>query len=462
VNFNKKLIVIAFVGTILAIFWQELNTYYLQHTDSNRFGMIQTADEASYLAPPVNYLSKGVWTDNSDGITRFYQRPPGYGSIYMICTLILGKYAMLGIKIIQILGYFFSILLIGKISILLLPKQKLALTAALITALLPMYSGFMYYTLTEGITPVLTLWTIYSCLNFNPSKKPFPVIVSTSLLILVRPQMILLPFLFIVYQLLKRERKLAIFIAIGLIPFALWQLRTFSISKEIPGIHPIYSSQNNTLFRPSHEAMTNLFRIWESDGEQFHSAIAAIKNNKLDGALSAVPIEFHAEVKPLLAEYERVLNSKDAFKSREYLAAEKKLIKHTNAVINSLKKENKFLTHIKTPLESARYLLSKSQMNLYIFQDPLRGNPFIELLRILSVILINLGFLAAFMLFFRFKFDELMVLSAFTCLTFFYLIYIQRLNEERYLTPFLPLLLICLLHGFDTIKNIIQTRFFVK
>ncbi len=461
-NFNKKLIVISFVGTILAIFWQELNTFYIQNIDSNRFGMIQTADEASYLAPPINYLSEGVWADNSDGITRFYQRTPGYGSIYMICTLILGKYALLGIKIIQILGYFFSILLIGKISILLLPKQKIALTAALITALLPMYSGFMYYTLTEGITPVLTLWTIYSYLNFNSSKKPFPVIVSTSLLILVRPQMILLPFLFIVYHLLKRERKLALVITLGFIPFALWQLRTFSISKEIPGLHPIYSSQNNTLFRPSHEAMTNLFRIWESDGEQFHSAIAAIKNGKIDDALSTIPLQFHAQVKPLLAEYERVLNSKDAFKSREYLAAEKKLIKHTNAVINSLKKENKFLTHIKTPLESASYLLSKSQMNLYIFQDPLRGNPFIELLRILSVILINLGFLAALMLFFRFKFDELTVLSVFICVTFFYLIYVQRLNEERYLTPLLPLLLICFLQGFDTIKNTVQTRFFIK
>jgi hypothetical protein len=274
--------------------------------------------------------------------------------------------------------------------------------------------------------------------------------------------MILLPFLFIVYHLLKRERKLALVITLGFIPFALWQLRTFSISKEIPGLHPIYSSQNNTLFRPSHEAMTNLFRIWESDGEQFHSAIAAIKNGKIDDALSTIPLQFHAQVKPLLAEYERVLNSKDAFKSREYLAAEKKLIKHTNAVINSLKKENKFLTHIKTPLESASYLLSKSQMNLYIFQDPLRGNPFIELLRILSVILINLGFLAALMLFFRFKFDELTVLSVFICVTFFYLIYVQRLNEERYLTPLLPLLLICFLQGFDTIKNTVQTRFFIK
>ena len=175
-----------------------------------------------------------------------------------------------------------------------------------------------------------------------------------------------------------------------------------------------------------------------------------------------MPIEFHAEVKPILVEYERVLNSKNDFKSRKYLVAEKKLIRHTNAVINSLKKENKFLTHIKTPLESARYLLSKSQMNLYIFQDPLRGNPFIEFLRILSVILINLGFLAALMLFFRFRLDVLTVLSVFICITFFYLIYVQRLNEERYLTPFLPLLLICLLHGFDTLKNTVQTQFFIK
>lgn len=458
-SFNKKLIIIAFVGTLLAITWQEINSSYLNETESLRFGMIQTADEASYLAPPKNFLSNGVWADNSDGITRFYQRSPGYGSIYLICKVLFGKYALLGLKVIQIIGYFLSILLIGKIALKLLPTDKIALLTALVAATLPMFSGFMYYTLTEGITPLLTLWSIHSYINYDKNKKPFQLIVSTAILILVRPQLVLLPLLFIIFHLLKKEWKQSLFITLAFLPFFLWQMRTYSISSEFPGLHPIYSKENNTLYRPSHEVMTDLFRIWESDGAQFHSAIAAINNSTISIAMVNIPSEIQVKVKPVFIEYERLLNAEYSYSSAEYTAAEIKFITKTQGIIKQLKKENKYRNIIETPLKSAHYLLSKSQMNLFIFQEPWRGNFFIESLRIASVLLINLGFLAALWILLRFKLDRLTIIAGFSILSLFYLIYIQRLNEERYLTPLLPLLLICLLYVSCEIKELLQALF---
>ncbi len=417
--------------------------------------MIQTADEASYFAPPLNYLEKGVWADNSDGLTRFYQRPPGYGTIYLILKFTLGKYALLGLKGIQIIGFFFSILLLGKICIKLLSSEKTTIGITLVFALLPMYSGFMYYTLTEGITPFLTLWSLYSLVNMDTIKKPYGIIFSNAFLILVRPQLILLPLLFLVYFFIKKEKKQTLLILLAFLPFLLWQIRTFSISNELPSLHPIYSKYNKTLFRPSHEKMTELFRIWESDGEQFHSAISSINNSKVNVALSNIPIQLQAKVAPVLNAYETVLNSKHKINSTKFQYQENKFSVLINKTTVQLKTENKFLNHIKTPLKSAYYLLSKSQMNLFIFQETFRGNFLVELLRIISVVVINLGFLSAFLILIRFKMDYLTIISSFILLSFFYLIYIQRLNEERYLTPLLPLLLICLFHEISRLKMVL-------
>ncbi|MEY3235998.1 MAG: hypothetical protein RI883_99 [Bacteroidota bacterium] len=422
--------------------------------------MIRTADEASYFAPPLNYLEKGVWSDNSDGITRFYQRPPGYGTIFLILKFTLGKYALLGLKGTQIIGFFFSILLLGKICIKLLSSEKTTITITLVFALLPMYSGFMYYTLTEGITPFLILYSLYSFFKIDSNKKPYGIIFSNAFLILVRPQLILLPLLFLLYFFIKKEKKQSLLILIAFLPFLLWQIRTFSISNEIPSLHPIYSKYNKTLFRPSHEKMTKLFRIWESDGEQFHSAISSIKNSNINDALSKIPTQLQSTVEPVLKAYEKLLNSEYTLNSTNFQHQENNFSALINQTTIQLKKENTFLNHIKTPLKSAYYLLSKSQMNLYIFQETFRGNFFVELLRIISVVLINLGFLSAFLILIRFKLDYLTIISSFILLSFFYLIYFQRLNEERYLTPLLPLLLICFFYEISRLKIVFQRYIF--
>lgn len=445
-KFQQKLLIIAVVGTLLAVFWQELNSYYLNNSGQPRFGLVSTADDASYLVPPQNFLESGVWADNSEGLSRFFQRPPGYGSIYGIFYLILGDYALIGLKILQIILFFLTILLSGKILLLLTKNEKWALAGATIMTFLPIYSGFMYYTLTEAVTPFFLIWTLHSYLQ---KGSIFQMALPSTLLLLVRPQLLIFPIALIILSIIKNERRTQLAIALSFLPFSFWMLRTAIISGEIQGLHPIYSESNVSLYRPGHAALTDLFRIWESDGEVFHQTIACIKNveqeKALEECIGAIPEKFIDKTKPLLLDYHALLNRSDYAKSEAFKQEERAFVERVYSIRKELISSSPTTYYLTTPLKSAFYLLSKSQLNLTIFQDHFRGNFIMEFVRWLSIIIINLGMLSAVILVFSRKDRFLQTLSMAILTYFFYLFYFQRLNEERYLTPLLPLLLILLL-----------------
>ena len=100
--------------------------------------------------------------------------------------------------------------------------------------------------------------------------------------------------------------------------------------------------------------------------------------------------------------------------------------------------ENQFQYHIRTPLISAKEQFKKSQLNLGLFQVYYRGNPLVEVLRWFCVILLNLLFLGTFLLFFG-KNADMRWLALSVLLYCFYLFYVQRANEDRYMIPLLPL-----------------------
>jgi hypothetical protein len=102
-----------------------------------------------------------MWKDNSTGYSSYYQRPPGYGMLYLASSYIYSSNPYVVVKIIQILGFFLSILLVFKLLIQFGLNRKWAIVATVLYALLPNFSGFIYHSITEGITPVLLLWSIY-------------------------------------------------------------------------------------------------------------------------------------------------------------------------------------------------------------------------------------------------------------------------------------------------------------
>ena len=302
-RFNFILFSIALFGVILSVVIQEYNSSLISFSHESRYGLIYTADEPSYILPARNWLDQGVWKDNTEGNSSFFQRPPGYGLLYALCEWIFGKNAYLGLKTIQISAYFFSILLMGQLLRSLLRKNDLALIGTGFFALLPIFHGFMYYPLTEGITPFLVLLFCYRILK-KRDNFDLTLLLITSFLLLVRPQLIVLPVLFFIYSLLKKRKLHAATLILSFVPFLIWSLRTVAIEGEWKGLHPIYSSTNVTLFRPSHEKLTELFKVWEYDGERFHSIVGGLKRatstTEFDQVLDNVPAEFRSSVKPVL------------------------------------------------------------------------------------------------------------------------------------------------------------------
>tara|TARA_B110000902_G_scaffold73976_1_gene87372 strand:- start:58594 stop:59319 length:726 start_codon:yes stop_codon:yes gene_type:complete len=192
---------------------------YVEKVNPNKteHGIIRTADDASYVQPPMNLKNRGTWKDNSAGNSSYYQRPPGYGMLYLASSHLYPSNPYVVIKTIQILGFFVSILLVFKLLIQYGLNQKWALVATGLYAFLPNFSGFIYHSITEGITPVLLLWSIYEwtkLLQVNQGSSQvisFRCFLSNGFLLLVRPQLIVFVIVFIVYLLTQAKNQIGRF-----------------------------------------------------------------------------------------------------------------------------------------------------------------------------------------------------------------------------------------------------------
>jgi hypothetical protein len=235
---------------------------------------------------------------------------------------------------------------------------------------------------------------------------------------------------------------------LAFLPFILWNVRTYAIAGKWMGIHPIYSSTNNSLYRPSHEKMTNLFRIWEHDGAVFHSTISILANDTtnefLSKALKNVPVKFHRKVKPIFIKFHELKqyqkqNLSHYKRLKSDFKGEKEFYVQVDNAIKSIKDENKVEYYILTPFQSLKKLMLSSHLNLFIFQISFRGNIFMELGRYFSVLLLCTLYLSSFLSLFSKKIKPQQVLAVGIIVSLFYLFFFQRLNEERYLTPIIPL-----------------------
>jgi len=439
------------LGVILAIIIQEYNirTYNFQFPYNN--GLISSADEASYLRPPQNLLEIGEWKDNSNSITAYFQRPPGYGLIFLVYKLILPSNPWILMKIVQIIGYFCSILLLIKLFDLFQIKDKLKLVAIYTYTLLPCFSGFIYFTITEGISPFLMLLTVFTWVKVYQepnSRNIVYFILVSAFFLLVRPQLLIFILLFHFAFLLRKEFKTFAVLALLYIPLLFWNIRTTLINGSFPGLHPIYSYTNNGLYRPSHEKMTELYRIWEYRSDIFHTSIGILcmdtTNTTLSQSLSFVPSKFHAEITPIFKRFQQL-----KFYQAKHIKVDQKITKafkeellfeHDIKLLTSQLKKKYWIDYqFKTPLLSFKELIHASHLNLKIFQDDLRGNMFVEFLRLICLLVVVSSICISFTSVFFYRNRSYFYIAFSLFIYVFYLTYVQRLNEERYLTPILSI-----------------------
>jgi hypothetical protein len=413
--------------------------------------MVQTADETSYIVPPENFINLGEWKDNSNGLTSYFIRPPGYGMFYLACYSILGSNALLGMKTIQITFFFFSILLFFRLSKLIGLSNKMLLITLLLFAFLPCYSGFVYYSMTEGVTPFFVIWSVLSLLEASESKKPsWQLFASNSFLLLIRPQLAIIPVSIFFYFFVKKMHKPLLYLSFSFLPLFAWYVRTGVISNEVPSLHPIYSKTNNHFYRPSHEAITDLFRIWEWRSDIFHNQTGRIgfgDSTIILGVVSELPKNYQEGVIPLLFQFRdlnvyREKELKDQ-KITNYLPNELAFIENVEQMKEKFISQNLTDYYLKTPLLSLKEFLNKSYLNLFIFQITFRGNALIEVLRIVCWLVLLSSFIFTFLLLFKKKISSIHFYLIVSLAVFmFYLVFVQRLNEERYIIPILPLFLV--------------------
>lgn len=449
---KNKLFLIAFFGTILAVFWQELNLFFLHGNFPYSHGLITCADEVSYLKPARNFFETGIWSTKSKGIIGYFMRPPGFGLYYLTLLSVFGKNVWFAMKIAQVLFSFFSVILFYKSLKLLKVNNKAIYILSIVFAFLPCYSGFMYFTITESISPFFMLLTTYFWIKSYQKKDQslYGFILSGSFLILIRPQLIVFIILFSIFLLLKLKWKNGLLLPLVFLPFLLWNIRTFTIAKKWMAIHPIYHETNNSLYRPNHEKMTNLFRIWDYRGDVFHTTMANLSADtnevNLKKALNNVPLKYQSKVKGIFKEYQQLeFYRQSQFKDKAiktYFKGEIAFGKRLDETVKRLKKENKLDFYLKTPFQSLKKLIVSSQMNLKIFQEDFRGYFWCEILRWICLLVLISSYFFSFIYFLKFKWNAFTMLSIGISASFFYLAYVQRMNEERYLTPILPLALL--------------------
>lgn len=448
---SASIVLIVLLSTACVIALNEYNLSCFKPDFPYNNGLITSADEASYFAPARNFIQHGIWKDNTNGNSSYFTRTPAYGVLFILAHVLGEKHVFSVLKVFQLLFFAGSVLLFFKILLQVHVPRKTALFATAIYGIMPCFAGFVYYTLTESILPFFVLWSVHAILAMDGQRFiSWNVIASNALLLLIRPQLMGFPALFFVAQLIQRKKS-SVSLFIAFLPLFLWHIRTFSIEGSWLGMHPIYSPTNNTLFRPPHQEMGELFKSWEYRSDVFHTLIYQLSSDSskqcVDKVLAEIPLKYRIDVAPRLKEFQRIRYVQQHFfankKLRGLSPLERKFVVQCALTHRRLVAKFPFDYYVKVPLLSAKKLLVTSMMNLYVFQDPWRDYWIVKALKLISFIVLVASLCAVLFQLFVGRM-ELRVLALGLLFSLAYLIAVQRLNEERYILPYLSVMAIYL------------------
>ncbi len=470
-------------------FWvNQLNLKHIPNDLKREARTISTNDDASYLKPTINFIETGEWKDNSIGNQSYFSRPPGYGIIYFALTKISDKVSALSLlKWFQLILFSLSIFWLYYIVEQLFNNSKISYAISIVYGVLPIASGFLYYTLTEGFTPALLLYYIYILfkaeqINLVTKKRYYYLYASLlfAYILIVRPALgffgLLIP-IFVIKDYSRKGIKKALTRALvfSLIAFSftiIWQVRNYNIAGKVIGFHPVYSIDNNNFYRPTLKAYWDFPLGIGQEGQQVHEYMLPIWEAAIKGDTSVLYItNAIATFPPKIVEYfgkERLTNvfksyQKATLSQKTYYELDQPMPNELSAIeIESIHQFEKLVDELKSKFWMDYYFISPakvfktmalhSNLSLYIFQHTYRGNVIVEVLRYIAFIIHSISFILLLLsLFFINRIDwRLAVINFIVFAYVFYLCFFQRGIEERYTLPILSLLLII---GMNTLRE---------
>ena len=486
--------VICILSFFTALFYNQLNLKKLPQERKRENTTVITKDDYSYLNPAKNYLETGVWKQEGNTIQSYFLRPPGYGSVYYL-LLKLTNQPLFYLKILQLILFSFSVYWFFSITNTLTNNKIISLITASIYGISPFAIGFLSYTLTEGITPALSLLFVFLLFKANKKeclqqKNIFYLLgaLCFAVLIIIRPPLgflgILLP-LFILKDywrkgVLATISRLIILSCIAFSFMAIWQIRNYQLTNKYVGMHAIYYPDSNSIYRPTFQEFWNFVGGWAQEGSEAHSYMLPMWKAAIKGDTSEIHIKNTLKTFP-----EKVINyyGEDRLTNvfRKYQNAtlfqkgyydknlpmplkipdiESEVIKDFKQLTKEYKSEFWLEYHILSPLKVFKIMSFHSNLSLYIFQHTYRGNWLMETIRLLFFGLHTLSFLSIILslIFFKKNNWKATIMALTVLIYIFYLCYFQRGIEERYTLPILPLLMIGLTYNLYSLTRSIKQK----
>lgn len=440
---------------------------------------IPTADDQSYLSPVRNYLETGVWKESEKSVVSYYKRSPGYGFFLLPFLRCFDEGNSL--FVLTIVQCCFQASIAGMLFLLLTQQQFSKITAgglALVFGVFPAFNGYSFYTLTEGVTPFLIFLIMY--LSFQKGRTVFILLsIVFSVLLLTRPVflvLLLLPFWYFMRIKINSKWLLG---TLGLLicftPFALWMNRNYSINESSLSLHPIYDAGNANCWRLPHQSIYELVKQYHPTGSDFHDwnkqllegKQKGLMYNELENPLSifndqVVIVLPKDSLKLYIGLYYQSLGEVNIYANQnEYSLLEQQVANKFLNFKSTYQNAYFFDAHIKIPSLVFKQLVWSSNLNLFIFWSNEEQFSFNKTLAYLSSVIFTLIFLFYLLLpllnytFFK----KYWILFAAVFIYLFYLIYVQRGLEKRYIYPlFGPLFFLALMSCKGLIQQLFKRR----
>ncbi len=429
---------------------------------------VATSDDVSYLRPAEELLARIKGEAYTESVVV---RSPGYGVLYMLPRSLFEPATALGLlTFLQVFLFAASVVLLWHTLQVMGINGKILWACTLIIAMMPTFHGFLFYTLTEAVTPAYVLICLASALLlWRTGERRWLWIGGSAWCILTLTRPILLwaglPLLWVVLHGPRGLVRGAVLLLLACLPTVIWWLGESHRSGMLLSPHPVYRPESNSLFRPTHRAFWDLAKSWGMRGDHFHSIMEQGFHSALEGSIGFAAAEaFIADAPDGHLSYEQQAMIKAAFhewqvftstihaplveqgalfETRRY-EEEERIVARLDEVARSYRRDHPFTYHFQVPLRVLKDMLLHSNLNLYMFQHTYRGTIPVEALRwaslIIHVCLLMLVFLVPWMAFPA----PLRIAAVLALLYLGFLAYVQRGVEERYT---LPVLHLCVLFG---------------
>lgn len=425
-------------------------------------GSVITPDDASYLQEVERLLGNRPDLEQGHTVRRPVLRPPGYGLWYLLARLALPPDAAIAaVVLLQCLLFGLSVALLHAALIAQGINAVVRWPLLLALAVWPIFHGFLFYTISEGVTPAFTLLLLSAALLAHAGRQGWLWMGCAlwALLLFTRPVLAwsglaLLP---VLWSRWRSPGRMALVLLLCAAPTLAWWGGNVLRAGRWVSLHPVHQPDELGINRLTHAAFWELAKSWGARGADFHFVMETAFRAALSGDSASAHAERFIALAPadMLSEQERAaiagaFGDWERF-TRERLAPaiargertlacapeERQLIARLDSITGAWRSAHAFHHHVAVPLRVLKDLVAHSNLSLWLFQHHLRGRPWMEALRWASAML-HAGLLLSVLLAALLRVPAPvrgMAIGAVAYLLF--LAYVQRGVEERYTLPVL-------------------------